>query len=168
MSDPVLDKADGSINSSSQRDWYLLRWADQLQGDEGVWRIALHYLSFVMASDDDSLAEAAEARMKATLKHVKWQDPTVPSASASNAATSELTNGGTGGNATVNDEKRDDVKETTVEDVLQACYEYGFKDVAVDVCKVGSIRFHTNDSVIKRTNRLSQKSYKQYGNMDVL
>lgn len=135
------DAADASLtgaSASTQRDWYLLRWADQLQGDEGVWRIALHYLAFVAASKNLALAEVAEGRMKAVLKHTKWRDPTVPYASASAKADVQMDSLANGEIENQHFEKGEpgQEQETTVEDVLKACYEYGFDDVATDLCKV--------------------------------
>lgn len=114
---------------SAARDWYLLRWADQLQGDEGLWRIALHYLSFIGSPEQTSAyLEVAEDRMKAILRHVKWRDPTLPSSSVA----AKLSNG----DANAVEDSAAEEAETQVEDVLKTCYEYGFEDVAVQLCQV--------------------------------
>lgn len=135
------EQPDAGASGSTQRDMYLLRWADQLQADEGVWRIVLHYLAFVMSSKNVSLADIAEERMRAVLRHVKWRDPTVPSASAAGNIDAPLGKLVNGNSDEQEKEQGEEKQETSVEDVLKACYEYGFEDVAVELCKVSWLFF---------------------------
>ena len=84
--------------------------------------MTLHYLSFCGAP--------GLARMRKILLHVAYLDPAL--------STSQRAKGKGKANPVGESEAKDEFVETTVEDVLRACYDYGLDDVASQICRVSA------------------------------
>jgi hypothetical protein len=103
----------------SFRDWFIFRYVDQLMADPGLWRVAVHYLSFT--------GEQGVERIRQILLRVVYTLSPAPAAVKSADMDVEGAEAQTEPEAPM---------ETTPEDVLQACFDYGLPDLADSICRV--------------------------------
>ena len=111
---PCLSSADYTF-----RDWFVLRYAEQLHSDPGLWRLTLHYLHYA--------GESGISVLRRLVLHIPYADPTTPNDTKGK------------GKEIVEAEQQG---ETTVHDVIRACYEYGLSTEAEIICKVGALSDH--------------------------
>lgn len=114
-----------SSSETSFRDWFILRYVDQLSADDALWRLAVHYLSFA--------GSEGQERIKQMLLRVQYADPAAPSKQ------SPLFNGDKSNGDMAVDDEPESATETTAEDVIKAAYDYGLHDVATQLCRVSSL-----------------------------